>query len=106
VVGGDGERGAMERIRAGTQHATLFHDPLELAHETLRAAVGLAQKALDPLTLPRRSVAVSPPSRPMPALDVPFQLVTRETAVQSATTTPSPTGARKRVNPRPAVPLG
>ena len=78
VVGGDGELRAIEQIQAGTQHATLFHDPTALAHETLRAAVGLALGTLDVSKLPRRSPAVSPPSRPVPVVDVPFQLITRE----------------------------
>ena len=76
VAGGDGEQSAIARIRAGSQHATVFHDPLTLARETLRAAVSLARGTLDPAQLPRRSPAVSPPSRPMPVLDVPFELVT------------------------------
>jgi DNA-binding IclR family transcriptional regulator len=85
VIGGDGERRAIERIRQGSQHATLFHDPVLLADETLRAAAGLARGTLDPANLPRRSLAISPPSRPMPVLDVPFRLLTRENADDAAT---------------------
>ncbi|HET7771657.1 MAG TPA: substrate-binding domain-containing protein [Chloroflexota bacterium] len=82
VVGGDGEQGALERIRTGGQHATLFHDPVQLAHATLRAAAALARNALDVSSLPRRSPAVSPPSRAVPVVDVPFLLVTRENVDQ------------------------
>jgi len=78
VVGGDGESRAVELIRRGSQHATLFHDPLALARETLHAALALGHGTLDVSRLPRRSPAVSPPSRPVPVVDVPFRLVTRE----------------------------
>lgn len=85
VVGGDGESRALAALKAGTQHATLFHDPVALARETLRAAVGLARGTLDVAGLPRRSPAVSPPSRPVPVVDVPFRLITRETVSELET---------------------
>jgi ABC-type sugar transport system substrate-binding protein len=84
VIGGDGERRAVARIQDGTQHATVFHDPLALARETLRAAVGLARRTLDPERLPRRRPAANPPNRPMPVLDVPFRLVTRQNVSELA----------------------
>jgi hypothetical protein len=43
-----------------------------------QAAVALARGALDPESLPRRSLVWSPPARPVPALDVPYQLITRD----------------------------
>ena len=93
VVGGDGESRALELIRTGRQHATLFHDPVALARETLRAAVGLALGTLDAAQLPRRSPAISPPSRPMPVVDVPFQLITQDSVDAVAIETARATSA-------------
>jgi DNA-binding IclR family transcriptional regulator/ABC-type xylose transport system substrate-binding protein len=78
VVGHDGDRDALDRLRAGTQHATFFQNPATLGVETLRAAVALARGEKLAHQLPRRSPAVSPPSRPMPVLDVPYQRVTHQ----------------------------
>jgi ABC-type sugar transport system substrate-binding protein len=84
VVGGDGVQRSLGLIQAGSLHATLFHDPIALARETVRAAVGLVRGTLDVTRLTKRSPAVNPPSRPMPMLDVPFRLVTRENADEMA----------------------
>ncbi|HEV2122438.1 MAG TPA: substrate-binding domain-containing protein, partial [Chloroflexota bacterium] len=78
IVGGDGTASAVGRLREGTQHATVFYDPIALAEETVRAAVALARGAIDLSSLPSRSPAVNPPSRLVPALDVPLQFITRE----------------------------
>jgi ABC-type sugar transport system substrate-binding protein len=77
LVGGDGTRAAAAALRTGALDATVFHDPARLAAETLRAAAGLAQGTLDLATHPRRSPATNPPSRPVPVLDVPYQVVSR-----------------------------
>jgi DNA-binding IclR family transcriptional regulator/ABC-type xylose transport system substrate-binding protein len=79
LVGRDGDRAGLERLRAGIQHATIFQHPAELTAKTLHAAASLASGELRPDRLPRRTVVWSPPGRPVPALDVPHQLVTRDT---------------------------
>jgi ABC-type sugar transport system substrate-binding protein len=84
LVGGDGTRHAAAALQDGSLDATVFHDPATLAGETLRAAVALARGALDVAGLPRRALAISPPSRPMPALDVPFKVVDRDGAAALA----------------------
>jgi DNA-binding IclR family transcriptional regulator/DNA-binding LacI/PurR family transcriptional regulator len=78
LVGGDGDREALECLQTGRQQATVFQDPAALAGQALQAAVALARGALDPESLPRRSLVWSPPARPVPALDVPYQLITRD----------------------------
>jgi IclR family KDG regulon transcriptional repressor len=80
LVGGDGTRAAAAALQAGTLDATVFHNPALLAEETLRAAAGLARGTLDLATRPRRSPATNPPSRPVAVLDVPYQVVSRESA--------------------------
>jgi DNA-binding IclR family transcriptional regulator/ABC-type sugar transport system substrate-binding protein len=80
LVGGDGTRAAAAALQAGQLDATVFHNPARLAEETLRAAAGLARGALDLGAHPRRSPATNPPSRAMPVLDVPYQVVDREHA--------------------------
>jgi IclR family acetate operon transcriptional repressor len=84
LVGGDGTRAAAEALQAGRLDATVFHDPALLAGETLRAAVALGRGTLDVAGLPRRSLAISPPSRPMPALDVPYRVIDRQGAAELA----------------------
>lgn len=78
LVGGDGDQTALQRLHNGTQDATIFENPSALAQTTLQASVRLARSELDVGQLTRRSLAVNPPSRPMPALDIPRQLVTRD----------------------------
>jgi hypothetical protein len=75
---------ARAALQDGSLDATVFHDPAMLAGETLRAAVALARGALDESGLPRRAPAISPPSRPMPVLDVPFRVVDRDGAAALA----------------------
>ena len=80
LVGGDGTRAAAVALRSGALDATIFHNPALLAEETLRAAAGLARGTLDLAARPRRSPATNPPSRPVAVLDVPYQVVSRESA--------------------------
>ena len=80
LVGGDGTRQAAAPLQTGRLDATVFHDPALLAEETLRAAVALARGTLDLAGLPLRAPAISPPSRPMPVLDVPYRVVDKDGA--------------------------
>lgn len=78
LVGGDGDAEALERLRRGAQAATGFQDPRVLAQRALAAAVALARGPREAVTagLPRRSLLWHPPTRPVPTIDVPYELVT------------------------------
>lgn len=78
LVGGDGDRDAMRRIKAGTQHATVFQDPYRLAEEAILLAGDLARGRWSPDTLERRQILRSPPGPDMLVRDVPYLLVSRE----------------------------
>jgi IclR family transcriptional regulator, KDG regulon repressor len=78
LVGCDGERESIALLQRGVQQATVFQDPASLATEALRAAIGLARGEQIVERLPRRSVVLNPPMRPVPALDIPHQLITAE----------------------------
>jgi ABC-type sugar transport system substrate-binding protein len=78
LAGGDGDYEALERLRRGTQDATVFQNPALVAREAMRAAVALARGTLAPGALPRRSLVHGPVTRPIPVLDVPYALITRD----------------------------
>lgn len=79
LVGGDGDREALERLRAGTQAATVFQNPRSLAEQALVAALALTHGTVQAATadLPRRSLLRHPATRPTPVVDVPYDLITR-----------------------------
>jgi hypothetical protein len=66
-------------LRVGSQDLTIFQNPAAVATRALDAVIALSQRRLAVERLPRRRLVCSPPSRPVPVIDVPFELITRET---------------------------
>lgn len=78
LVGGDGDRDALQRIKDGTQHATFFQNPYQLAEEAIVLAADLARARWNPDTLEKRQILRSPPGPEILVRDVPYLLVSRE----------------------------
>jgi DNA-binding IclR family transcriptional regulator/ABC-type xylose transport system substrate-binding protein len=78
LVGGDGDRDALHRIRAGTQHATVFQNPASLAEEAVLLAMHMALGQAEPQGMERRSVLRSPVGPSMLIREVPYLLVSKE----------------------------
>lgn len=78
LVGGDGDRDALHRIRQGTQQATVFQDPLSLAREALIQVITLIRGQTHPEGMERRSILRSPVGPEMLVREVPYLLVSKE----------------------------
>ncbi len=79
LVGGDGDRDAMERIKEGSQDATVLQSFIELPELALEIAVGLARGELDlEATYEEEIIAVDPPSDPVLRAPVPYVLITAD----------------------------
>lgn len=79
LVGGDGDRDAMERIAQGSQDATALQSFIELPEEALRVAVGLARGEVDVAkTFKQEPIAFDPPGEPVYRDPVPYTLITKD----------------------------
>lgn len=79
LVGGDGDRDAMERIQSGAQDATALQSFIELPAEALEIAVALARGEIDiESTYEQEVIAVDPPSDPVYRAPVPYTLITAD----------------------------
>ncbi|MEJ7708755.1 MAG: substrate-binding domain-containing protein [Pyrinomonadaceae bacterium] len=75
LVGGDGDLQALERIKAGKQHGTAFQNWMELASETLRFAIDVAQGQVDRDKLQRRRILHNPPGAAVYVKELPYTFV-------------------------------
>lgn len=75
LVGGDGDLQALERIKAGKQHGTAFQNWMELASETLRFAVDVAQGQVERGKLQRRRILHNPPGAAVYVKELPYTFV-------------------------------
>ncbi len=79
LVGGDGDRDAMDRINNGSQDATVLQSFIELPELALKIAVGLARGELDiAATYKKDVIAVDPPSDPVYRAPVPYVLISKD----------------------------
>ncbi len=79
LVGGDGDRDAMDRINNGSQDATVLQSFIELPELALKIAVGLARGELDiAATYKKDVIAVDPPSDPVYRAPVPYVLISND----------------------------
>lgn len=79
LLGGDGDRDALDRIKAGSQDATVLQSFIELPQLALKIAVELARGELDIASTYKQDViAVDPPSDPVYRAPVPYVLISKD----------------------------
>jgi ABC-type sugar transport system substrate-binding protein len=78
VVGGDGDRDAMQRILAGTQSGTVLQSFIELPRKALQVAVGLARKEIDPSSFKKEPIFFDPVGSPVPIVTEPYVFISKK----------------------------
>lgn len=79
LVGGDGDRDAMQRIQQGSQSATCLQSFITLPREALKVAVGLARGSVDiSKTFKKEVIAFDPEGEPVYRDPVPYTLISKE----------------------------
>src|SRR5690606_22721635 len=79
LVGGDGDRDALERIKSGGEDSSALQSFIELPEWALDIVVGLARGEVDSeAKYEQEVIAVDPPSDPVYRAPVPYTLITAE----------------------------
>jgi len=78
VVGGDGDRDAMQRIMAGTQTGTVVQSFIELPRKALQVAAGLARKEIDPKSFKKEPIFFDPVGSPVPIVTEPYVFISKK----------------------------